>query len=212
MIRKLSALVVAGLLVACAHAPASAPAAQGKPYTSPLGFSMNMIGNWVVLNKAGLQEELTKLDAQPGPPERKNSIAMVRQKIEGGLMEMFLGADQNGAVLTSKINNITVMKVLGQLPGNDTEVAELCQQLPGIVSKQVGREITFHHCGLEKVAGLNVMHMISTGQGYDSTTVQYMFQKSANTLLLFTGTFGGDDLPALQSEFEAMMQSVKMNQ
>lgn len=219
MIRNLSALVVAGLLVGCAQAPVTAvkpaPAAaqpvQTNTHASRLGFSIDLPASWMILSQQEMKENAGLFD--PGNPifakVDKNALFLIKQKIESGSMEMYVSSGMGGGFIS---DNITVIKQIGRSPSNDTEAAQLCGQLPALYAKETGAEIKFLSCGYRNVSGLNALHIVAVGLKAGTTTVQYFLQKSANTLLIFTGTFGGDGSETMQAEFDGLMQSVKVTQ
>ncbi len=209
MIRKLSALVVTGLLVACAHAPASAPSAQSAPYQSAFGFSVDMPSDWTVMGRQELKDNPDLFSAD-NPRFKEMDQALLKQVIEdirAGNMEIYYHTGFGNAGFADNVNAI---KNIGKIPATAAELKDVCGQLPGQFSRYFGHTIAMYQCSLTKVGGKNALWLEFDGALRGTRSIQYQVQKSENVTIIITGTFAEATLADERDAFTHIVMSMKM--
>ena len=208
MIRKLSALLIAGLLTGCAQAPASAPAAQSARYHSAFGFSVDMPSDWTVMGQQELKDN-PDLFSTDNPRFKEMDPVLLQQvveKIRAGSMEIYYHTGFGNAGFADNVNAI---KNIGKIPATAAELKDTCDQLPGLFSRYFGRTIAMYQCSLTKVDGKSALWLEFDGALRDTRSIQYQVQVSENVTIIITGTFTEATLADERGPFTHIVMSMQ---
>ena len=206
MARLRIGLGVVGLLCSLAGAVAAGD------YRSGFGFGITVPDAYLVLTAEEvassadvfLDEEAD--DAYGGIPSAVRRE--IFQRVQSGEIEIFYRTED---VDFDFVDNVNVMVQKALIPSSDAQLAEVCRILPGEFSRMFGRPVGLDDCELRAVAGRPSLYLAFDGALAGTKTLQYQVQRSGGETLILTATAKTANMPRMQSEFEAMVASIRPN-
>jgi len=182
--------------------------ATAEEYESFYGFSVNLPSHWLVVTRSELQQNpdlfnLEKADVGNIDP---NLLKQVIGKIQNGDFELYLNRKTSDPRFA---DNINIIKQLGRLPKEGTELNNQCAQLNGQLSKYFGRQINLYGCAIQTIDGKKALITEFDGAVEGTRSIQYQFQKSQSVLVVITATCKNDTADTIRREFGEMMKTIK---
>jgi len=101
--------------------------------------------------------------------------------------------------------------ITGKIPQSSEGVKELCNSLPGELSKATGREITVDHCESRTVANRPSLDLHADDYWKGRKYIQYQIQTQKGEILFFTANSNQRDFINMKEEFEQAMDSLKFD-
>ena len=180
-----------------------------KEYQSSFGFTVDIPEHWLVLTRQELKEnpDLFDSDKKEFGNLDKNLLKNVVSKIKSGQVEIYFNqktSDSNFA------DNINVAKQIGKIPGNNTQLREVCNLLPEQLSSYFGRRIKLYQCILKDVKGLKSLFVEFDGVIEGTRNIQYQIQKSPSVQIIITATCKNTVLNTIRKEFDRIILSIRM--
>ena len=174
---------------------------------STFGFSMEVPDNWIVMTRQEIKENADLFSDFELPGVDPAMTKIIQSKIQSGQLEFFFrkGAASNFA------DNINVTKNLQQEIKGDEELAQLCEVLPAEIAKLYGKAVKSYACDLRSIGGHSAVYLDFDGVVDGTRNIQYQIQKSKNFALIFTLTVKNENRKKAQSEFEAMLKTLKFD-
>jgi hypothetical protein len=183
--------------------------AFGKEYQSSFGFTLDIPEHWLVLTSQELKEnpDLFDLSEKKFPNIEKNLLKNIDSKVKSGQVEYYFNKNTSDSSFS---DNINVMKQVGSIPQNDTQLREVCSSAPGQLSSYFGREIKVYQCKLVDINNLKSLLLEYDGIFEGTINIQYHIQKSPSVKILMTATCKNSVLDTIRKEFNRIVLSIKM--
>ena len=114
-----------------------------KEYQSSFGFTVDIPEHWLVLTRQELKEnpDLFDFDKNDFGNLDKNLLKNVVSEIKSGQMEVYFNQKTSDSNFS---DNINVMKQIGKIPENNTQLREVCNLLPDQLSQHI-LVVLLHH-------------------------------------------------------------------
>jgi hypothetical protein len=196
------ALVILSVVIAVAPV-------YGKNYQSSFGFTIDIPEHWLVLTQQELKEnpDLFDFDKKDWGTVDKNLLKDVVDKVKSGNVEVYFNKKTSDSIF---LDNINVMKAVGKIPENNTQLQEVCNLLPNQFSSYFGRTIKVYQCKLLDINNLKPLFLEYDGVGEGTRNIQYVFQKSPGVQIIITATCKNSVLDTIRKEFTKIVLSIKM--
>lgn len=181
----------------------------GKEYQSSFGFTVDIPEHWLVLTREELKEnpDLFDFDKKGFGNIDKNLLKSIGSQIRSGQVEFYFNQKTSDG---SFADNINVIKQIGKIPGNNTELGEVCNSAPKQFSSYFGREIKVYQCKLVNINNLKSLFLEYDGAIKGTRTIQYLIQKSPSVQIMITATCKNSVLDTIRIEFNRIVLSIKM--
>jgi hypothetical protein len=182
--------------------------ALAETYSSPFGFSINIPSHWLILSAQELKNNPDLFDFNN--PIFKNTdrsmLEQMKNMITSGKIEMYF----NQKTSDSSFNdNINVFKQIGAIPQTVSESKQICNSLPGYLSKTFGKSLKVYGCGLTKISDVNASYTEFDGVADGTRTISYQIQRSQNITITITATCKNKSLGIFRKEFKDILDSIK---
>ena len=183
----------------------------GKEYKSSFGFTVDIPEHWLVLTKEELKEnpDLFDFDKKRFGNIDKNLLKNIDSRIKSGQVEFYFNQKTSDS---SFADNINVIKQIGKIPENNTQLREICNSAPNQFSSYFGREIKVYQCKLVDINNLKSLFLEYDGAIEGSRNIQYLIQKSPSVQILITATCKNSVLDTIRKEFNRIVLSIKMQE
>lgn len=154
----------------------------GKEYKSSFGFTADIPEHWLVLTKEELKEnpDLFDFDKKRFGNVDKNLLKNIDSQIKSGQVEFYFNQKTSDS---SFADNINVIKDIGKIPENNTQLRELCNLVPKQLSSYFGRKIRVYECKLGYISNLKSLFLEFDGVTEGTRSIQYQIQKSPSIYL-----------------------------
>ena len=181
----------------------------GKEYRSSFGFTVDIPDHWLVLTKEEVKEnpDLVDFDKKIFGNVDKNLLKSIDSQIKSGQMEFYFNQKTSDS---SFADNINVIKGIGKIPENDTQLREICDLAPKQLSSYLGKKIKVYQCKLVDINNLKSLFLEFDGVVEGSRNIQYQIQKSAGVKIVITATCKNSVLDTIRKEFNRIVLSIKM--
>ncbi len=191
-------------LIFCAISPA-----YGKEYKSSFGFTVEIPEHWLVLTREELKEnpDLFDFDKKKFGDIDKNLLKNVESKIKSGQVEIYFNRNTSDG---SFADNINIVKEIGRIPENDTQLSGICNAFPKQLSSYFGRDITLYQCKLVSINNVKSLFLEFDGAVEGTRSIQYQIQKSPSIIIIVTVTCKNRVLDTIEKEFKKIVFSIKM--
>ena len=184
---------------------------QAAEYESGFGFGISVPEVWLVLTQSEVAKNASLFTQRS--EERFGSIpAAMREavfaRVEAGELEIFYRRE--GSV-GSFVDNVNVLIQGTDLPAPGKQLQEVCHMLPGEFSHVFGRPIAMDRCEMRKIARRPALYLQFDGAIPGTTALQYQIQRRRGETLVVTATASNENLTRMLSEFEAMVESIRLH-
>lgn len=181
----------------------------GKEYKSSFGFTADIPEHWLVLTKEELKEnpDLFDFDKKRFGNVDKNLLKNIDSQIKSGQVEFYFNQKTSDS---SFADNINVIKDIGKIPENNTQLRELCNLVPKQLSSYFGRKIRVYECKLVDISNLKSLFLEFDGVTEGTRSIQYQIQKSPSVKIIITATCKNSILDTIRKEFNRIVLSIKM--
>ena len=181
----------------------------GKEYKSSFGFTVDIPEHWLVLTKEELKEnpDLFDFDKKRFGNVDKNLLKNIDSQIKSGQVEFYFNQKTSDS---SFADNINVIKDIGKIPENNTQLRELCNLVPKQLSSYFGRKIRVYECKLVDINNLKSLFLEFDGVTEGTRSIQYQIQKSPSVKIIITATCKNSVLDTIRKEFNRIVLSIKM--
>jgi hypothetical protein len=181
----------------------------GKEYKSSFGFTVDIPEHWLVLTKEELKEnpDLFDFDKKRFVNLDKDLLKSIDSKVKSGQVEFYFNQKTSDS---SFADNINVIKQIGKIPENNTQLREVCNPAPKQFSSFFGREIKVYQCKLVDINDLKSLFLEYDGALEGTRTIQYLIQKSPGVQIMITATCKNSVLDTIRKEFNRIVLSIKM--
>jgi hypothetical protein len=196
--------ILVALLIFIAVTPAF-----GKEYKSSFGFTIDIPTHWLVLTRQELKEnpDLFDFDRKEFGSIDKNLLKTIASAIKSGRVEFFFNQQTSDSSFS---DNINVVKQVGKIPENDTQLREMCDSLPEQLTSYFGRKIECYQCKLKDINGLKFLFLEFEGVIEGTRSIQYQIQKSPGVQIIITATCRNSVLDTIREEFTRIIFSINM--
>jgi hypothetical protein len=196
--------IIVVLLIFIAATPAF-----GKEYKSSFGFTADIPTHWLVLTRQELKEnpDLFDFDRKEFGRIDKNLLKTIASAIKSGRVEFFFNQQTSDSSFS---DNINVVKQVGKIPENDTQLSEMCDSLPEQLTSYFGRKIECYQCKLKDINGLKFLFLEFEGVLEGTRSIQYLMQKSPSVQIIITATCKNSVLDTIREEFTRIILSINM--
>lgn len=181
---------------------------SAESYNSPLGFSINLPSHWLIVNMQKLKDN----------PDKYYNIN--NENLSG--IDKHILENERRKVLTGKAEIYEIMKVADKkyketiyvsidkddLPPKEFE-KEICEKLPGDLSKAFSRSIHVYECKFRRVSNLLALYSDFDGAISETRSIQYQIQKTAGIIITLTLTCRNENYKNLRKEFENIVYSIR---
>ena len=183
--------------------------AFGKEYKSSFGFTIDIPTHWLVLTRQELKEnpDLFDFDRKEFGSIDKNLLKTIASAIKSGRVEFFFNQQTSDSSFS---DNINVVKQVGKIPDNDTQLREMCDSLPEQLTSYFGRKIECYQCRLKDINGQKFLFLEFEGVIEGTTSIQYQIQKSPGVQIIITATCRNSILDTIREEFTRIILSINM--
>jgi len=183
--------------------------AYGKEYQSSFSFTVDIPEHWLVLTSQELKEnpDLFDFDKKEFGNVDKNLLKDVVNKVKSGQAEVYFNQKTSDSSFSENIN---VIKQIGKIPGNNTQLREVCNLLPKQLSSYFGRKIKLYQCKLVDINNLKSLFLEFDGVIEGTRSIQYQIQKSPSVQIIITATCKNSVLDTIRKEFDRIILSIKM--
>ncbi|MEM1178346.1 MAG: hypothetical protein AAGM22_08385 [Acidobacteriota bacterium] len=203
-----SAALIVWLLVGCTGGP-DGPRADGK-HQSALGFAASIPESWLILDGVQIRENpelFAGVFESPGfEGADPQLLEQMRANIEAGSVEFYYPDRAN---VSDFSENVNVQKGVGRLPGDDSELQEVCPVVETELSRGFGRPIVLEACELRPVGSGSAFFIQAEGAVPGTMMMQYQLQKSTAVTLVVTATVLLDSSSALDVQLDELVQSIE---
>lgn len=179
-------------------------------YRSGFGFGITVPDAYLVLTAEEVASNADVfLDEESGEAYGGIPSALRRevfQRVQSGEIEIFYRTED---VDFDFVDNVNVMVQNALIPTSESQLAEVCRILPGEFSRMFGRPVGLDDCELRAVAGRPSLYLAFDGALAGTKTLQYQIQLRLGETLILTATAKTVNTPRMQSEFEAMVASIR---
>ncbi len=181
----------------------------GKEYQSSFGFTVDIPEHWLVLTRQELKEnpDLFDFDKKEFKNVDKNLLKNIDSQIKSGQVEYYFNQKTSDS---SFADNINVIKQIGKVPENNTQLREVCNSVPKQFSSAFGREIKVYQCKLVDINSLKSLFLEFDGVVEGTRSIQYSIQKSPSVQIIITATCKNIVLDTIRKEFNRIVLSIKM--
>lgn len=181
----------------------------GKEYQSSFGFTVDIPEHWLVLTSKELKEnpDLFDFSEKKFANIDKNLLKNIDSKVKSGQVEYYFNQKTSDS---SFADNINVIKQVGRIPENNTQLREVCNSVPKQLSSYFGREIKVYQCNLVDISNLKSLFLEYDGVIEGTRNIQYLIQKSPGVQILITATCKNSVLDTIRKEFNRIVLSIKM--
>ena len=181
----------------------------GKEYQSSFGFTVDIPEYWLVLTSKELKEnpDLFDFSEKKFANIDKNLLKDIDSKVKSGQVEYFFNQKTSDSSFS---DNINVMKLVGRIPQNSTQLHEVCNSAPKQISSYFGREIKVYQCKLVDINNLKSLLLEFDGAVEGTRSIQYHIEKSPSVQILITATCKNSVLDTIRKEFNRIVLSIKM--
>jgi hypothetical protein len=181
----------------------------GKEYQSSFGFTVDIPEHWLVLTRKELKEnpDLFDFSQESFGNVDKDLLKNIQSKVKSGQVEYYLNQKTSDS---SFADNINVIKEIGKIPENNTQLREVCNSAPKQFSSYFGRQIKVYQCKLVDINNLKSLFLEFDGVVEETRSIQYTIQKSPSVQIMITATCKNSVLDTIRKEFNRIVLSVKM--
>ncbi len=181
----------------------------GKEYQSSFGFTVDIPEHWLVLTSKELKENPDLFDVGEKKFENidKNLLKNIDSKVKSGQVEYYFNQNTSDS---SFVDNINVMKQVGRIPQNNTQLREVCNSVQKQLSSYFGREIKVYQCKLMDINNLKSLFLEFDGALEGTRSIQYNIEKSPSVQILITATCKNSVLDTIRKELNRIVLSIKM--
>jgi hypothetical protein len=178
-----------------------------KDVNSSLGYQLKVPAGWIVMSREEVRDNPNLIDIDkasndlPGP-----LMEQVRPMIREGKVDIFFHPDGS----TFFVDNINILKQMGQSLPPVAENGALCAALGQELTQAFGRPIAVYACERRKMAGRDSLYLDFDGVVPGTRSLQYQVQRSDNVALIITATAKNETLAVIRSEFEAIMATLRL--
>jgi hypothetical protein len=137
----------------------------------------------------------------------KNLLKNIESQIKSGQVEFYFNQNTSDS---SFADNINVIKQIGKIPENNTQLREVCNSAPKQLSSYFGREIKVYQCKLVNINNLKSLLLEFDGALEGTRNIQYQIEKSPSVQILITGTCKNSVLDTIRKELNRIVLSIKM--
>ncbi len=204
--KKVMFFVVLAILPLVWALPASSLMVQ-----SDFGFQITLPPNWTVVSRNDVKEKPEVVKATFETAEKKKTLLDFPRDLYNTLKEKLVGGQVEYYYKTSSPHvTIAVYQDKGTLPQSDAGINETCRLLPEELSKISNKPVTVHECRSKQVGNTTGLYVVADSYQQGEKYVQYMVQKDGDKVLLFTATGRGEGFDVIQSQFDELMESLKL--
>ena len=182
---------------------------SAETYHSSFGFTINIPSHWLILSKQEVKDnpDLFDFEKESFKNTDKAMLNQIKNMVLSGKVEVYYNQNTSDIYI---MDNINVLKQIGQLPHTISESKEACRSLPGEFSRAFGKHINFYDCGLRTVSGLNAFYSEFDGIVDGTRSIQYQIQKSPSVIIILTATCKNQNLKVIKKEYEDIVSSFKI--
>ncbi|MBV1914451.1 MAG: hypothetical protein KUG72_03640 [Pseudomonadales bacterium] len=173
---------------------------------SSFGFSIEIPDTWQPLTGEEIKKNPDLFDFDNLSGVDKGLLDQIRPMILSGKMEVFFMA--NGT--DDFTDNINVIKQVGRVLTDSTELAPLCESFPQQLSSMFNRPIKAYRCETTKVANLTGLYLEFDGVISGTRSMQYHIPKSDNVYLVVTATVNNKTYDEMSKKFHRVMETFRV--
>ena len=161
--------------------------ASGETYQSPFGFSINIPPHWLVMSGEEIKKnpDLSDFDKKAFKNVDENFLQQIKTQVAQGKLEIYFNKNTSDNYF---MDNINVNKGIGQIPQNNSEMKNECENLPSQFAEMFGKPIKFYSCEFRKISGLNAVYLEYDGIVENTRGIAYVIQFTENVTTTFTLT------------------------
>ncbi|MCP4904525.1 MAG: hypothetical protein GY910_06060 [bacterium] len=187
-----------------------ATSAQAREHESGFGFAISVPDVWLVLTRSEVAKK-AELFEEDGSDRLGSVPAAMRravfERVEAGQLEIFYRRE---GLSGSFVDNVNIMRQPADLPATESQLTGVCRVLPSEFSRVFGRPIAMDRCEIRMLATRPALYLQFDGAIPGTTTLQYQLQRRAGGTLVLTATASTSNLTRMLSEFEEMVDSIRI--
>ncbi len=189
------------------------PARAGE-FRSGFGFGISVPEVWLVLTRGEIErnEALFVEDEGGGDPALEQIPLSMRRavfdRVRDGKLEIFYRRESE---TEGFVDNVNFLLQPAEPPLSAERLAGVCRALPAEFSRIFGRPIAMEACEMRERVRRPVLYLQFEGALPGTTTMQYQLPRDASGMLVITATTASVSLPRMLSEFEGMVESIRID-
>lgn len=185
-------------------------AAADVTYQSPFGFSVTLPDDWTIIRGSDVRNtpDITKAALQVA--EENNTIRNMPRELYGKLKDKLAGGEVEYLYKTSSpVFNISVYQDVGTIASSKEGEKAACQNFSEEFKKLSDKPVNLFECRFGQKGNAATLYLVADAYRDNEKYVQYLIQKSPDTVLLFTGSANrNENFDMVKAEFDRIMGSV----
>jgi hypothetical protein len=209
---RLGAGLVALGLAWLAGLSLAAPARAGE-FRSGFGFGISVPDVWLVLTRGEVERNGALFLEEDGggvgaleriPVEMRRTVF---ERVREGQLEIFYRRESEAGF----VDNVNFLLQPAEPPLSQEQLVRVCRFLPSEFSRLFGRPIVMDACEVRERVRRPVLYLQFEGAVPGTTTMQYQLPRDRAGTIVITATTVSSSLPRMLSEFEGMVESIRID-
>lgn len=200
-------------LILAMSAGLASPAGAGE-FRSGFGFGISVPEVWLVLTRGEIERNEALFVEEEGggePALEQIPLAMRRavfDRVRDGKLEIFYRRESE---TEGFVDNVNFLLQPAEPPLSADQLVGVCRALPTEFSRIFGRPIAMEACEMRERVRRPVLYLQFEGALPGTTTMQYQLPRGPAGTIVITATTASASLPRMLSEFEGMVESIRID-